>query len=61
VVKPLVRALQDDDLSVKIMVIDALGELGSESAMQSLLSLMNDSTPEIRAAVSRATERISQT
>lgn len=50
--------LNDEDVGVRCRVAKALGEIGSATAIPSLIQAMNDSNPEVRQQVVQAISRI---
>ena len=50
--------LNDEDAGVRCRVAKALGEIGSETAIPTLLQAMNDTNPEVRQQVVQAISRI---
>jgi hypothetical protein len=50
--------LNDEDMGVRCRVAKALGEIGSDTAIPTLLQAMNDANPEVRQQVVQAISSI---
>ncbi|MBN1679567.1 MAG: HEAT repeat domain-containing protein [Anaerolineae bacterium] len=57
-VPSLLRALQHDDVYVRIVAAEALGKIGKPVAIASLFTTLNDQRADVRRRVVRALERI---
>ena len=53
-ITPLIKAMGDDDLSVRVAVAEALGKLGDNSAVGALIKALGDSKREVRRAAAEA-------
>ena len=54
----LLRALNSDDVYVRIVAAEALGKIGRPEALRSLFETLDDPRAEVRRRVIRALERI---
>ena len=54
----LLRALDSDDVYVRIVAAEGLGKIGNPVAIQRLFETLNDERPDVRRRVMKALERI---
>lgn len=54
----LLRALESDDVYVRIVAAEGLGKIGNPVAIQRLVDTLDDPRPDVRRRVVRALERI---